>query len=174
MGIQTPFDLLWHIHKQCEENYFKFSMEDALQWQGLLFTVGQTQFVTPIWQISEIIPVPVMATIPGMKSFVKGLAQLRGELIIINDLSHLLETEAAEGGGVLISEISGEKIGFMVTKVDKLVIIRQQQLQEFEHGHAYMSRYMNVNDHKTPVLDFKALVDEPSFIQVRAPKVDVI
>ena len=65
--------------------------EDAhLQWQGMGYQVGGLRLVSAMGEISEILKPPRVAALPGVKSWVLGVANIRGRLIPVIDLHDFL------------------------------------------------------------------------------------
>ena len=65
-------------------------------WSGIGFRMGVTRYVTPIHEVSEVIEVPSFTLVPGVKPWVKGIANVRGRLLPIMDLSSFLQTARKE------------------------------------------------------------------------------
>jgi twitching motility protein PilI len=65
-------------------------------WSGIGFRMGETRYVAPIDEVSEVIDVPSFTVVPGVKSWVKGLANVRGRLLPIMDLSFFLQAVRKE------------------------------------------------------------------------------
>ncbi len=63
-------------------------------WEGILFSVGGDRLVAPLDEIFEILNYPnTVTTVPGTRSRVRGIANIRGNLLPIIDL------QACLGGG---------------------------------------------------------------------------
>ena len=63
---------------------------DSEEWSGVTFSVGDTNMACNIDRISEILPCPQATPVPGSKSWIIGLANVRGELLTVVDLSWFL------------------------------------------------------------------------------------
>jgi twitching motility protein PilI len=59
-------------------------------WSGIAFRIGDFHFVAPLQQVNEILHYPALTTFPGTKSWVKGIANIRGSLVPVMDLSAYL------------------------------------------------------------------------------------
>lgn len=59
-------------------------------WSGIAFRIGEFNFVAPLDQVNEILHYPLLTTFPGTKSWVKGIANIRGSLVPVMDLSAFL------------------------------------------------------------------------------------
>ena len=60
------------------------------QWQGMGFQVGGLRLVSAMGEISEVLKLPRVAALPGVKSWVLGVANVRGRLIPVIDLHDFL------------------------------------------------------------------------------------
>ncbi|MEQ8858322.1 MAG: chemotaxis protein CheW [Pseudomonadales bacterium] len=60
------------------------------QWQGMGFQVGGLRLVSAMGEIGEILKPPRVAALPGVKSWVLGVANIRGRLIPVVDLHEFL------------------------------------------------------------------------------------
>lgn len=60
-------------------------------WSGVGFTLNQRRYVAPMDEVSEILTVPRYTQVPGVKSWVKGIANVRGRLMPVMDLMAFLE-----------------------------------------------------------------------------------
>lgn len=65
--------------------------EDAhAQWQGMGFQVGGLRLVSAMGEIGEVLKLPKVAALPGVKHWVLGIANIRGRLIPVIDLHQYL------------------------------------------------------------------------------------
>ncbi len=60
------------------------------EWQGLGYQVGGIRLVSPMGEINEILKVPKITTLPGVKSWILGIANVRGRLMPVVDLHEYL------------------------------------------------------------------------------------
>ncbi|MDZ7668456.1 MAG: chemotaxis protein CheW [Gammaproteobacteria bacterium] len=60
------------------------------QWQGMGYQVGGLRLVSAMGEISEVLKPPRVAALPGVKSWVLGVANIRGRLIPVIDLHEFL------------------------------------------------------------------------------------
>ena len=59
----------------------------AVLWSGVAFRLGDLNLVTPLDHVLEVLPYPDVTPMPGTRSWLKGLANIRGNLLTIVDLS---------------------------------------------------------------------------------------
>ena len=59
-------------------------------WRGLGFQLGGARFVAPLGDASEILTLPRLTTLPGVRDWVWGVSNVRGRLVPIIDLQRFL------------------------------------------------------------------------------------
>jgi twitching motility protein PilI len=60
------------------------------EWQGLGYQIGGLRLVSPMGEIGEILKVPKLSALPGVKTWLLGIANVRGRLIPVIDLHDYL------------------------------------------------------------------------------------
>ena len=55
-------------------------------WSGVGFTLGGQRMVAPMGEVAEILSVPISTRLPGVKPWVRGVANVRGRLLPLMDL----------------------------------------------------------------------------------------
>lgn len=91
--------------------------EVQAQWQGLGFLVGGMRLVSKLGDVSELLPVPKLTTLPAVKPWLAGIANVRGRLIPVVDLHEYLQvptTLPASQWRVLVVEDGDIVAGLMV------------------------------------------------------------
>ncbi|WP_263261342.1 chemotaxis protein CheW [Pseudomonas sp. RIT-PI-S] len=85
----TAFELLLAIDQRCRARAGGLPVEqDGEQpWSGISFRMGNGWFVAPMTEVAEVLPEPRMTRIPGVKPWVLGVANLRGRLLPVMNLS---------------------------------------------------------------------------------------
>ncbi len=85
---QTAFQLLLEIDQRCRSLAAGLPQQESRQqgWSGIGFRMGERYYVAPMGEVDEILHEPRFATLPGVKPWVKGIANLRGRLLPIMDL----------------------------------------------------------------------------------------
>ncbi len=67
--------------------------QEAL-WSGIGFAIGKQHCVVPMGEIAEVLSEPPVTRLPGVKSWVKGVANVRGRLLPLVDLAGFLDDSA--------------------------------------------------------------------------------
>ena len=106
--------------------------DDALQLVG--FKIAGELFGVDILMVKEIIKDTLITAIPDAPDFIKGVINLRGNIIPIIDLRKRLKLsgDQRESGGeawVVILEISSRVTGFIVDHVTRVIKVPLQSVQ---------------------------------------------
>ncbi len=117
-----PLSLLHQMQQQSRSHSpgLPEQVQLATLWSGLGFRLANRQFVTPLDQISEVLHCPSMTPVPGTKSWLKGIANVRGTLYTIVDLADYFgkqPVEPDEQARLLIMNIAGLSTALMVNEV---------------------------------------------------------
>ena len=85
---QSPFQILFDIERRCRALAAGLpSQQVATQtWSGIGFRMGERLFVAPMGEIGEVLHEPRHTLLPGVKNWVKGVANVRGRLLPVMDL----------------------------------------------------------------------------------------
>lgn len=172
----APYDLLVHLESLAREAIAAREGGTGSQdeWVGVAFRLGGEQFVTPRDQVREVLPVPDhLARIPGAKSWLKGIANVRGHLLPISDLRAYL------GGGTLMTDRSTRVVvvnhrecpaGLLVDEVSGF---RRFSQNDFRNDGAatiircenYLSGVYRTDGAAWPIFDLFRLVEDGLFLQ---------
>lgn len=97
LGSMQMFDLLREMHSDTFRNAAPMptKTEEQEEWQGLGFQIGGVRLVSPLGEVSEIMPLPRYTTLPGVKPWLLGIANVRGRLIPIIDMHTYLDMPTA-------------------------------------------------------------------------------
>ena len=91
---------LLRLSKRGNKNYAG-NTKEVNRWSGIAFEMMGQYFVAPLGEVSEVIYPPEYTTVPNAKGWVKGLANIRGRLLSLSDLTHF---------------ISGQSVPFLTTQ----------------------------------------------------------
>ena len=89
-------------------------------WSGVGFRVGDARFVTPLDQVTEVLLCPKITMVPRTKGWVKGIANVRGNLLTIIDLPEFFDKEPVfldVKSRILVMNEPGMKAGLLVNEV---------------------------------------------------------
>ena len=60
-------------------------------WQGVVFEIGGQRLVAPMGQVSEVLSMPEYTSLPLVKPWMLGIANISERLLPLTDLSHFLQ-----------------------------------------------------------------------------------
>ena len=171
-----PFELLKELEKRSRTVAANSVAEaDAGQeWVGVAFRMGGETFLVAREETREVLGFPAVVTrIPGAKSWVKGLANIRGQLLPMLDLRQFLGSGATASGRntrVIVVNHRDIPAGLMV---DEVLGFRRFAESEFNADapptvircDTYLAGAFRRGGEVWPVLSLKNLVESQSFLQ---------
>lgn len=121
-SVQDPIALLRQMERASMEHAPSLPEETKgpVLWSGVGFRLADLHLVTPLGQISEVLPCPSMTPVPGTKSWVKGVANVRGNLLTIIDMAAYFDKEPipqSEESRLLVMNVEGFSTGLLVDEV---------------------------------------------------------
>src|SRR5271154_5004033 len=171
-----PFELLKELEKR-SRNVVAASTPDTAagqEWVGVAFRMGGETFLIAREETREVLGYPAVVTrIPGAKSWVKGLANIRGQLLPMLDLRQFLGSGATASGRntrVIVVNHRDVPAGLMV---DEVLGFRRFAESEFNADppptvircDSYLAGAFRRGGEVWPVLSMKVLVESQSFLQ---------
>jgi twitching motility protein PilI len=171
-----PFELLKELEKRSRAVTAGAVAEagDGREWVGVAFRMGGETFLVAREETREVLGYPAVVTrIPGAKSWVKGLANVRGQLLPMLDLRQFLGSGAtASGRNTRVVVVNHREIpaGLMV---DEVLGFRRFAEAEFNaeapptviRCESYLAGAFRRGGEVWPVLSLKSLVESQSFLQ---------
>lgn len=94
------------------------------EWVGIAFQLRQHTLLAPMTEIKEIITPPVLSQIPHIKTWVRGIANMRGNLLPVIDLQSMLFGNVMgadqKAQRVIVVDLEGISTGLLVDSVQGL------------------------------------------------------
>lgn len=89
---KDPIAILRDIDQRSRRNAAGLPAQQEVKrsWPAIAFRIGAQRLVTPLGEVAELLRYPPLSRIPGAKSWVKGMANVRGNLLPIVDLPEFL------------------------------------------------------------------------------------
>ena len=90
------------------------------EWVGAVFRIGETRLACNIDRVLELLPVPQYTPVPGAKHWILGLANVRGDLLTVVDLTWFLSGKrslATIRTRLLVASLRGQPVGLLVDEV---------------------------------------------------------
>ena len=122
MPITSPFEILKNLDARCRRNSSGLPVAKAVvdDWIGIGFAINQMPLIAKMDDVSEILPPPETIRVPGVTHWVKGLANIRGNLMPVLDMNGFLygnATELRKESRILIVNKLGIVAGLLVDEV---------------------------------------------------------
>jgi twitching motility protein PilI len=171
-----PFELLKELEKRSRSVAAASVPESPAgrEWVGVAFRMGGETFLAAREETREVLGYPAVVTrIPGAKNWVRGLANIRGQLLPMLDLRQFLGSAAtASGRNTRVIVVNHREIpaGLMV---DEVLGFRRFAETEFNSEapptvircDSYLAGAFRRGGEVWPVLSLKSLVESQSFLQ---------
>lgn len=115
-----PFEQLVQLESRLRAARLDVAAGQALTWIGLGFRINKLWMAAPREDVREVIPPPRTTRVPNGRTWLTGVANVRGELLAIVDLRQLLGMPHAEephAQRVLVFNSDTVPAGFLVDEV---------------------------------------------------------
>ena len=143
--------------------------EDLQEHKYLLFKLGNEVYGINIMTVTDIIELQKITEVPDMPDYIRGVINLRGQVIPVMDLRLRFNMEFREYDDrtcIIIVNINEQPIGFIVDTVSEVVEIPQKDIDpapEFKSGTArekYIAGLGKVDNEVKILLDVNKIVKQ--------------
>lgn len=179
--ISDPFELLLELERRARDaiSSRKGKDEATEEWVGVAFRLGTHRFVTARAAVREVLPAPDhVARIPGSKSWLRGIANVRGQLLTIADLKSFLgagQTHADRKARMLL--LASREVPSALL-VDEVLGFRRFATSDFSPDspdseircEQYLGGVWHSGDETYPLFDLGRLLEDPNFLNAGALK----
>ncbi len=171
----SAYQILQQLDLQCRKNAFPLPnlKEKATYWSGVGFLLGGKQYLAPLDEVAEILHMPESTRVPGAKSWVKGVANVRGTLLPIMDLNDFLFHEPNKSRGQRLLVIQKDELVSSITVDDVLGL---QHFEDFERlgeisepeeaVKPFIKGAFSRNEQTWTIFSLYALAEDTSFLNV--------
>jgi purine-binding chemotaxis protein CheW len=139
------------------------------QIQLVVFHLEDEEYAVEISEVREILKKVEIVPIPNCPSFITGIINVRGKIVVVSDLRKLFNlkhAEELESQYIILAEIDGNIYGAIVDDVDEVLRLPKDSIQNApaiisEKIHAdYVRGIVPVEDRLIILLDFKKVFNE--------------
>jgi twitching motility protein PilI len=119
----SPFEQLQALERRCRANAAGLPAQEEVkeEWTGVLFRLKGQDLLAPMTEVAEIVSLPEVARVPGVKPWVLGIANMRGNLLPVLDLQAFLYGEPSKADAkirrLLVVNRGGVFAGLLVDAV---------------------------------------------------------
>ncbi len=175
MTTIDPVCLLREIEEQClaSASGMERQVETTIEWSGIAYRVRNNLLVSKLGEVVEILEFPELSTIPLTQPWVRGIANVRGNMLPVIDLSGYLNgrvTDVTSRTRVLVIDHLGLYSGLVVDEVLGLKHFTDDEYceDEFvvdEYLRPYIRNGYRRGDHVWAIFSLLALAEAPQFLQ---------
>jgi len=173
MNTSDPFDLLLDLERRTLESSSGLPTLDQVkdEWVGVGFRIGSSRLIASMSEVKEILDIPEYTMVPGVKSWIVGVANVRGSLLPILDMkSYLLgeEIKQRHKGRVIVIDYKGFNTGLIVEEVYGMRHFREADItadipEVPEKISPYIDRAFKQDEEHWPVFDFNEMAQDERF-----------
>ena len=172
----TPFELLQELERRS-----KLALAgpadgkgDAQEWVGVGFRLGTDWLLVGRHEVREVMIIPSEATrVPGVKPWVVGLANIRGQLLPLVDLKQFLGAGAGGGHAARVLVLNSREFPLGII-VDEVIGFRRflvtEYVREFPDTVVRCERYLdgsyNRGEDTWPIFNMAKLLETKEFQHV--------
>jgi purine-binding chemotaxis protein CheW len=104
--------------------------------QLVTFELDKEEYASTITDLREIIKIPDITPIPSAPEFIRGILNLRGQIIVVIDLEkrfHLHRDNAADPKHIIIAEVEDSVFGITVDEVTGVLRVPKESIKLTPH-----------------------------------------
>lgn len=173
----SPFAILQQLAQRVAETAAPLPDRSGStdSWQAIAFEFMNETFVVPMKDVKEVLPTPSTTRLPGVQKWVKGIANVRGELLALIDLNDFIAVGRVSNptlSRVVAVEIGEMRFGMVVDRVIGMRQVNQAQIQAGTAANCppemkdYVSGAVQLDDHEVNLFDPLKLVKSNTFESV--------
>lgn len=174
-----PFRLLQLLEQRCRAvTHGSDAVTERREWVGIAFRIGNEVFLTSRGDIREVISTLPTTRVPGTKPWIRGLANLRSQLLPVIDLGQFVggkEHKLSSQERMLVVNHPKIPAGLIV---DEVIGFRRFTESELHKGKAVSTVFENLNqfvlgtcernESSWSVIGLKKLVESSDFLHASA------
>ncbi|MCX8130154.1 MAG: chemotaxis protein CheW [Clostridia bacterium] len=143
--------------------------------QVVVFSLNNDMCGADTLQVKQIVKYQNVTKVPQMPKFVEGMINLRGSVIPLINLNKRFdygETEINKKTKVLISEINGKLVGYIVNDVIELIKLSNEEIEVLPEilvrtGNTYLKCIGKKGDRIISVLDLAGILTETEVKKIK-------
>lgn len=129
--------------------------------QVVIFKLGEEQFAVETANVQGINDIMEITKVPKAPQHIKGLINLRGNVISLLDINLLLnipKTEENDQSNIIILKMEDEQVGITVDQVDEVLEIEENIVEKVDDQRkAYIKGVINFKDRVVTLIDIDKL-----------------
>lgn len=130
--------------------------------QVVVFKLNDEQFAVETAKVQSINDMMVITKVPKSKEHIKGLINLRGNVISLLDVNLVLDVDKSEAqqNNIIILEMQEELVGIAVDQVDEVLDVEEELIEKVDelNKKAYIKGIINFKDRIVTLIDIDKLL----------------
>jgi purine-binding chemotaxis protein CheW len=129
--------------------------------QVVIFKLNNEQFAVETAKVQSINDAMEITKVPKAPAHIKGLINLRGNVISLLDINLLLDVSKSEEkqNNIIILEMEDELVGITVDQVDEVLEVEEDFIEKINDGKkAYIEGVINFKDRIVTLIDIDKLL----------------
>ena len=131
--------------------------------QVVVFKVNEEQFAVEAAKVQSINDMMEITKVPKSAQYIKGLINLRGNIISLLDINLLLGIEKGQDSqeNIIIINLQEESVGVTVDQVDEVLEIEEDLIEsvETDRKKSYIKGVINFKDRIVTLIDIAKLIE---------------
>ncbi len=174
MNTNDPFDFLLDLERRTLKGSAALPVLDQVEgeWVGVGFRIGDSKLIASMSDVKEILDLPEYTMVPGVKSWIVGVANVRGSLLPIMDMKGYLlgeDIKQRHKGRVIVINYKGFNTGLVVEEVYGMRHFRESEVtsdipEVHESISPYIERAFKQDDEHWPVINFNEMTQDERFV----------
>ena len=129
--------------------------------QVVIFNLGDEQFAVETASVQGINDIMEITKVPKAPQYIKGLINLRGNVISLLDINLLLDIKKnteVEQSNIIILKMEDEQVGITVDQVDEVLEVEENLIEKVdEQRKTYIKGVINFQDRVVTLIDIDKL-----------------
>lgn len=173
MNSSDPFNLLQDLENRTLKASASLPSLEKVEeeWVGIGFRIGDSRLIADMADIKEILDLPDFTVVPGVKSWIVGVANVRGNLLPIMDMKGYLlgdDIKQRHKGRVIVIDYKGFDTGLVVEEVYGMRHFREGQATQdiplvHEKISPFVQRAFKQDEEHWPVFSFTDMTGDERF-----------
>lgn len=130
--------------------------------QIVVFRLGEEDFAVETSKVQNISNIKSVIRVPKAESHIKGLINLRGNIISLIDINLLLDIPKSDcsDGSMIIIDIEDEEIAISVDKVKEVLEVDEKEIQKLDSDNIkqYVKGIINLKGQIITIIDLNTLL----------------
>jgi len=173
MNTSDPFNLLLDLERRTLKDLTGLPALDLIEeeWVGVGFRIGDSKLIASMSEVKEILDMPECTVVPGVKSWIVGVANVRGSLLPIVDMKTYLlgeDIRQRQRGRVIVIDYKGFNTGLIVEEIYGMRHFRESDatgdIPEMHNDISpYVGKAFKQDEEYWPVFDFNEMAQDERF-----------